>query len=311
MRRAVFSILLPFFLLSPTSYVGPPTSNLLPPPSNVQLPDFDQLYARVRENLAKSERIAYLYAFKERRTDVHTNPFGRIGTGGTRLYEVYPSPNPELTYRRLVARNGAPVSASELAEQDGEYTARVAAARRKTPARPEEERARRAEDATRARRRGQTMVDDVVDTLQFKLEGRGSHAGVPAIVVSFSPRPGARPRTREGRMAQKFIGTVWVHEAAFEVMRVEAKSIDDISFGYGVVARLSEGTIATMTRAAVDGGVWMPIEIRLRGSGRAAVVRRLVMDFVMEWFDYRRLRGDSAAPFLDSRIEGQSGGSPQ
>ena len=47
------------------------------------LPDFDSLYKSVRNNLTKSETVAHLYAFKERRTDIHTNPFGRIGTGGT------------------------------------------------------------------------------------------------------------------------------------------------------------------------------------------------------------------------------------
>ena len=65
------------------------------------LPDFQALYNAVRRNLTEAEKVAYLYAFKERRTDIHTNPFGRIGTGGTRVFEVYPSPTRQLTYRRL------------------------------------------------------------------------------------------------------------------------------------------------------------------------------------------------------------------
>lgn len=275
------------------------------------LPDFDTLYNTVRKNLAKSERVAYLYAFKERRTDVHTNPFGRIGTGGTRVFEVYPSANPQLTYRRLIERNGIPVLARQLAEQDREYKARVADMQRRQTERADAERRRREEDAASARRRGQTMIDDVVDALQFKLDGRAVHNGVPTIVVSFSPRPGARPATREGRIAQKFAGTVWIHETAFEVMRVDAKAIDDLSFGLGVVARLNEGTTATLVRRPVDGDVWMPTELELSGRGRAALVRRLVMDFSVQWFDYRRLPGDSPAPFLDPRVESQAGRGPQ
>ena len=269
------------------------------------LPDVDTLYQAVRENLAKAERVAYLYAFKERRTDVHTNPFGRIGTGGTRLFDVYPSPDPELTYRRLIERDGAPVDVRDLADQDRDYEERVADVRQQSASRRDEERRRRdedAEDAEDASRR-KTMIEDVVDALQFTFEGPAVHDGVPALVVSFSPRPGARPKTRQGRTAQKFAGTVWIHEAASEVMRVEAKSVDSISFGLGIVARLGEGTTATLARQPVEGGVWMPTGFTMSGRGRVALFRRLELDYAVEWFDYRRLPGDSLAPFLaDAQI---------
>ena len=136
------------------------------------------------------------------------------------------------------------------------------------------------------------------------------YEGVPAVVVSFAPKPGARPDTREGRAAQSFAGTIWVHEAAAEVMRVEAKSVDDISFGFGLVARLGTGTEATLARRPVDQGLWMPARLTLNGRGRAAVFRTLVVDFVVDWFDYHRLEGDSASPFLDSRVQRQPAGGP-
>ena len=197
------------------------------------LPDFDTFSRTVRENLARAERVAHLYAFTERRTDVHANPFGRIGTGGTRLFEVYPSAIRQLTYRRLVERNGVAVPAPELANQDRQYRARAADVQRRLAAEGVDERRLRDADSARARQRGQRRVDDVVAALQFKIVGRAMYEGVPAVVVSFAPKPGARPDTREGRAAQSFAGTIWVHEAAAEVMRVEAKSVDDLSSASG------------------------------------------------------------------------------
>ncbi len=82
------------------------------------LPDADTFYRMVRENLARAERVTHLYTYKERRTDIHTNPFGKLGTSGESLFEVYPSPTRRLGYRRLVARNGKPIPAADLAEQD-------------------------------------------------------------------------------------------------------------------------------------------------------------------------------------------------
>ena len=276
------------------------------------LPDRETFSRIVRENLVRAERVAHLYAFKERRTDVHTNPFGRIGTGGTRLFEVYPSVTRQLTYRRLIDRDGVRLSAQELAEQDREYRERVADVQRRLATENADERQSREEDATSAREHGERRIADIIDTLQFQVDGRTVYQGVPAIVVSFTPRPDAKPDTREGRMAQRFVGTVWIHEAAGEVMRVESKSIESISFGFGLLARLGRGTEATLTRQAVERDLWMPTRLTLKGRGRAALfLRSLVFDYSVVWFDYRRLDGDSPTPFLDARVEREAGGGPQ
>jgi hypothetical protein len=183
------------------------------------LPAFDSFVAAVRQNLTRADRAEVFYAFKERRTDIHTNPFGKIGTDGTRVLDVYPSPVRQLTYRRLIERNGIPISSEELAEQDREYRARVTDVRRQLAAESASDRRSREE---RSRQRTRTRIDDVVDALQFRIDRREQYRGVDAIVVTFAPKPGARPTTREGRIAHRFAGSAWIDEAAAEVMQVEA-----------------------------------------------------------------------------------------
>jgi hypothetical protein len=278
---------------------------------NPQLPVPEDLFRAVRANLVRAETVAHLYAFKERRTDVHTNPFGRIGTGGTKLYDVYPSPIRQLTYRRLIARDGVSLTPAELAEQDSRYRERVAERQREQATRGAEEERQRETDAARARERRQRRVEDIVNVLQFTLEGRTVYEGVPAYIVSFVPKPDAKPATREGRTAVNFEGKIWIGEATSEVMQVEATSIDDITFGFGLVARVGKGAHASMTRRQVAGDLWMPTRIALSGRGRAVLLRTLVLDFEVDWFDYRRLDGDSATPFLDSGVQPQSSRRPE
>ena len=287
------------------SYASSPAGQARP------LPDTDTFYAAVRENLTRAERETHLFTYKERRTNVHTNPFGRLGTGGTNLYEVYPSPMRQLMYRRLVQRDGKPLSAAELAEQDREYRARVSGVQQEHAARTADEKLHVEQQSKEARGRRQRAMEDVVNTLQFQIKGRTTVDGVQAIEIAFSPKPGASPTTRQGRMAQRFVGSIWVDEAASEVMRVEAKSIGDISYGYGIVARLGEGTTATVRRKPIGHGLWMPTELTLAGKGRAVVFRRLVVDYSIEWFDYRRLPQESLTPFLDARVESQPNSGPQ
>jgi len=283
------------------------------PASAVQgspLPDANAFYRAVRENLARAERVTHLYTYRERRTDVHTNPFGRLGTGGTSLFEVYPSQTRRLIYRRLVERDGKPIPHTELAAQDRDYRVRAAAVMQEQKAQASGSAPVGGPQAEGTRERRQRQMEDVVDALQFQLKGRTTYHGVPAIMIAFSPKPDARPTTRQGRTAQKFAGTVWVDEAASEVMRIEAKSIDDISYGLGIVARLGAGTTATVTRRPVGDHVWMPTELTLSGNGRAVLFRKLDVDFSIEWLDYRRLPEELVAPFLDPRVQRQSGSRP-
>ena len=224
------------------------------------LPAPEPFLEEVRENLARSDREQYRYAYRERRSDLHTNPFGRLGTDGMLLYEVKPGEELGLYFKQLIERDGQPVTDEKQERVD----------RRN---RPEENRS----------------VHDVVATLEFELAGRELRDGRDHVVVSFGPKKDARPRTRQGKMAKVFKGTVWIDEAAREVARVEATAIDNLSYGWGIVARLNDGTRITMVREPIDSGVWLPTSIRLIGEGRAILFRKLKLDFSIEWFDYKRV----------------------
>jgi hypothetical protein len=225
-------------------------------------PQHDEFFSDVRANLARSDREQYRYAYRERRSDVHTNPFGKLGTGGTLLYEVQPGEEYGLYYRQLVARDGKPLSDEKRQTVD-----------------------------RRGRSETNPAVDDVVQTLHFEITGREVLDGREMIVVSFEPRRDAKPKTRQGKMAKAFAGRVWIDEAEREVVRLEAKAVDSLSYGLGVLARLHEGTEVELERRRVDASLWLPTSIRLKGTGRAILIRKLNIDYFIEWFDYKRVLG--------------------
>jgi hypothetical protein len=226
------------------------------------LPEPDAFYAEVQKNLARSNDVQYRYAYKERRTELHMNPFGRLGTGEVRVYEVTPGPTERVYYRRLLEREGKPVSDGKPERQE----------RRPTTGR---------------------SLNDVVATLRFTIGGRERIDGRDTILVHFEPRPGASPQTRQGSIAKVLKGTIWVDEAAREVIRAQATAIDSVSFGGGFIARLNEGAQVTLTRRHIEGDVWLPTAIQMKGNGRALLaLRRMNIDFFIEWFDYRKVAAD-------------------
>ena len=205
---------------------------------------------------------------------------------------MYPAANPTPTYRRLLERDGVALSERELAEQDREYRAKVAEAQHRLQGENDDDRRRRVDDEEQAQRQAQAMIEDIVAALQFTITGRRVFDDQPAVLVTFVENRGFHPKTREGNIAQNFAGTVWIDAAHNEVMHVEARTTDDISFGFGIVARLHEGTTGSLTRQAVEPGLWLPTDLRLSGQGRAVLfLRKLTINYAVDWFDYQRMDG--------------------
>lgn len=225
------------------------------------LPDPEPFYAAARANIERAQVEQRAFAYRERRTELHLNPFGRLGTGGTLVYEYTPLPDGGAE-RRLVERDGKPVTDSSVDRR---------------PPRP-------------ARRSRRTAVEDAIGVLRFTIERRTQLEGQTTIAVKFEPRPGASAETREGNLARRFAGTIFVHEASKEVVRVEATAIEDLTYGFGMVARLGKGTAVLLTREQVEPDLWLPTSIRFTGKGRALLFRRLDIDQLIEWTRYRRAR---------------------
>ncbi len=218
--------------------------------------------ARARLVIAAADYIRFSH--RERSTEIRFNPFGNLGAGPIVLSEVFPSADDRLTYRRILERDGKPLS--DLDEQDRRYRARLKGA---SPERTQQE----------------ANVRQTLELFTFALESRTIWAGQPAIVVRFAPKPGGQARTREARVAKAFSGRVWVHEREHDVMYVEAQAIEDVSFGLGLVGRLHKGSSVRFTRNKIQ-GAWLPALTVFKGSGRI-LLRWVDIDFRREYFDYR------------------------
>jgi hypothetical protein len=224
------------------------------------LPDAQTFLTAVRENLARSQDAQKYFAYKERRTDLDLNPFGHVGMGGTRVIQVMPTGDGATYTRLLIERDGKPVTTS------------VPSLRHTPP-----------------QAQGKTVVEDVAAALDVSMDHREVVDGHDMVVLAFKPLASAKPNTREGKLVKNFKGHIWIDEEAREVTRIDAVAINDINIGLGVVGWLNEGASATVRRQRIDGDVWLPVSVRFTGEGRELLFRKLVLDFAVDWFDYKKV----------------------
>jgi len=82
------------------------------------LPDPQAFLAQTLRNLRSNDMVRSAYTYQEQETRYSYGPDRKVTRTRVRIYEVLPSPEPELTYRRLVSEDG--VQPKDLAKRDAD-----------------------------------------------------------------------------------------------------------------------------------------------------------------------------------------------
>jgi hypothetical protein len=249
------------------------------------IPDTRAFLVEVREKLKSDELLLDQYTFTEEFRETRLDSHGTVKKSKTEIYEVYPSNLPGKTYRRLISRNGARLSEQQLAEQDSKQEEKAEKKRRRLDA--EGEAARRAREAEEARKERE-VVDEIFRMDDIEVTGRELVDGRPTIVVSFSPRPGYKPRTDGGKVIQKLAGKAWIDEEERQLVRLEARLIGSMGVGPAKLARLQKGATAFFQRKKINGEIWLPTEARFTGSAKAFLLFGARLDVHSTYGDYRK-----------------------
>jgi len=141
--------------------------------------------------------------------------------------------------------------------------------------------------AKRSRERA-GMVDAVRDAFRFTWLGRETRNGHTLVKLQFDPNPAFKPTSRNTALIATLRATVWVDEAAAQLVRVEAELARDISFGGGILGKAYRGGHFVMEQAEIAPGVWLPTHYEYNFTGRRFVFGFQVHE-VTDVSHYRRI----------------------
>ena len=255
------------------------------------LPNAEAFLREARERLRFDPDVLDGHTYLETRTDADVSFFGGVKTKEPKIFRVFRSRELGIHYKRLITVDGKPLPDEELEAQDRKRgRERIAAARRRARE-TEQDRAKRAKEREEADKKEREMIDEVLGIFDYRITGRDMVDGESAIVVSFTPRPGVKPKTRQGKIMAKTEGRAWVHEADRQVIRVEAEAVQDVTIGFGLIARLHTGSSIVVTRTLV-GETWMPAGFEFSGTGRTLLFRTFDVDVSADYSEFEKLTAD-------------------
>lgn len=308
-RRVLHPILIGVLLTAPLAagqapqHPSAPASALAPNGARLNgtsekpVPVPPEFLRKMRGAIRYDDDLQHAYTYTERRRDVRISGFGKVTVGPMRTFEVYPSNQPGRTYKRLIAVEGKPLPADELARRDEEHRRNVIAEMERDKAEtPAARRARLAKEAEERRERDQ-IVNDAFAIFEANVVGREVIDGQDVLVLWIAPRRNVAPKTREGGYMKKFNGKIWVTEADGDIVKLDLTAFDDISVGLGFVGRVHQGARLEFARRRVNNETWLPASSHITAKGRTLLFRPFTFDVRTDYQDYKKFSVETKVTF--------------
>jgi hypothetical protein len=265
------------------------------------LPDQEAFLQETRKHLQTDASLQSSYMYVETRHERKHDRQGRVKEEVVRVYENYPGLPGEGRWERLIAENGQPMSAEHLEKQDRERRQKAAEIARRLATQPEREKARQEREWDEQRREVARAVDDIFLVFDVRMLGREDVEGHDTIALLLTPKPDARPRTREGGQMKHFSVRAWISESDHELVRLEAEAVETLSWGMGLLARLHKGAQLSFLRRKVNDEVWLPAVMTYQGSARVGLLFTLRRSGTSSYSGYRKFTVDTSETFDSGR----------
>lgn len=267
--------------------------------SRDDLPDRDAFLQNVQDNLRSDRLLQSQYTFNMKQSDFEPDGNGDLQVKEVNEYEIYPYLDEELTYRRLISKNDQPVDPEELEKQDREHDKKLKKLEEKLEKEGIDFQTYQRRIEQEERQKEEEIIEELPQIYDITIAGRTVMEGRDAIIVDFQPRPDFKASSRETKILAKMAGRAWFCEQDYQMIQAEVEFVENLSFGWGLLAKLHKGTKATVRRQYINDEVWMPVEVRFDGTARVMLFKKLRFNRVNEFSHYRKFRVKTSLKFHD------------
>jgi len=269
--------------------------------SNEPLPDIPSLLNEVGKNEDEIDRLLEKYTYTEMITSRELDSNGQMKVKESETFELTFYKGSRI--RRLVAKNGKPLSPKEEADAQKDIEKRIRGIEKRESEKERKERevaqkaARSAEgknpDGEGAadpedERKERPSIADVLRASKLLNPRRERFRSRDVIVFDFEPLPGYKPRKNYEKLFGKMAGALWIDPVDKQVARVEARLVEAYKIGGGMLASLKEGANFTLEQERVNQEIWLPTRAEINLGVRVLLVKGLNINQTITYGDYKR-----------------------
>ena len=222
------------------------------------------------------------YAFNQRNEVKEFDGGGKLKKSDDRTWDVTVVDG--SPYRRLIARNGQPISAAEQQTEQDKLKFDAAQRRQESP----QVRERRIKEWHQKQDKQRESLKELPEAFDFRIAAQETLGGVPAWVIDATPRKGYKPKLSSASFFPKVKARLWIAKKDNAWVRIDMEALDTISFGT-IVLRLARGSRLVIDQVHVDNDVWLPSHATVEASARILLVKFMRAEYHFTFSDYRKL----------------------
>lgn len=251
--------------------------------SGQPLPDVAKLLTELQSNEDRVEEILDQYSYTQRST---RREIGKDGIARPVESETY-----QLSFykgnriRRLIEKNGKPLSKSDQEDADKDAAKRVDEIERELV--KNEKRGTTGPPSENSRR---ISIAEVLRASKLLNPRRERFRGRDVIVFDFEPNPSFDYKNAKSMLKffGKTAGVMWIDEKDKQVARLEAYLADSFNVGGGVLAKLKKGATFTLEQERLNDEIWLPSLADINMSVRVLLVKGINVNQEIRSYDYRK-----------------------
>jgi len=264
---------------APTSQPAAPTANSQPvdPPTT----DAREIVRRSVEADHKSWELVRSYTCRQREVEKQIGKHGEIKSTAIKTYDVNFYYGRE--YSRLIEKDDQPLNEADQKKEDEKLEKFLAKLRDQS----EEEREKRAAKEKKEHDEERAFLRDMVNAYDFTLLGEENIGGAETYVIQAIPRKDFHPTQPHADILSKIKGKIWIEKKEYNWVKVEAESIDTISFGF-FLARIHKGARLNFEQVHLNDEVWLVRRFFISGGARLALVKNEAIEQEDTFSNYKK-----------------------
>lgn len=266
--------------------------------SGEPLPDIPQLLKDLQANEDRIEELLENYSFTQKSISRELGKDGVLRETGSETLQL--SFHKGNRIRRLIEKNGKPLSEKQQADEDKNVQKRVAEI--------EKEIAKRAAKTVSQSSSGtpdgegqRISIAEVLRASQLVNPRRERFRGREVVVFDFEPNPNFDFKNAKSflKFFGKTAGVIWIDEKDKQVARLEAVLFDNFKVGGGFLANLKKGASFALEQERVGDEIWLPSIADVNLSVKVLLVKGININQIIKSYDYRKF----ATEVKESKID--------
>ncbi|MBC7796994.1 MAG: hypothetical protein H7Z37_08985 [Pyrinomonadaceae bacterium] len=267
--------------------------------SNEPLPDIASLLKQVEANQKNVDGIKENYTYTQTETPRAFDKSGSLRDLDAQTFQV--SFYKGLEVKRLIAKNGKPLNADEIARQDRKAQNRIEDIDKKVDKKEERKVKQQSNGAPSDEDDSNISVSEILSASNLVNPRREKFRTRDVIVFDFEPNPSFDYKNAKSflKFFGKTAGAIWIDESDRQVARIEAFLVDNLNIGGGILAKLNKGGAFTLEQNRIGDEIWLPSAIDVNLSVRVLLVKGITVNQNVKFSDYQKFKSEVKAGQVD------------